>query len=172
MFSLYFATDSAPGCVLPLSFSVFLAAFFAQLTFLKCLVHRRVVYDAAQSPVCWTEGQSSQGTPGACAASNCNCCYHRRGEHKGCCPCAEPEKLVSIADCRLLFFAVFIFCFSPIFLCLFRFFATLGKASKSCKRQQRNADQLSAAHRMPNAFRFCIPCKASRGIYVYVPIGN
>lgn len=65
------------------SFSVFLAAFFAQLTFLKCLVHRRVVYDAAQSPVCWTEGQSSQGTPGACAASNCNCCYHRRGKGKG-----------------------------------------------------------------------------------------
>lgn len=64
---------------LSFSFSVFLAAFFAQLTFLKCLVHRRVVYDAAQSPVCWTEGQSSQGTPGACAASNCNCCYHRRG---------------------------------------------------------------------------------------------
>lgn len=84
------------------------------------------------------------------------------------CPCAEPEKLVSIADCRLLFFFLFfVFVFLPFFFAAAFFVSswpkTLGKASKSC----REAAQRSASHGMRNAFRFLYPVASVWGESVY-----
>lgn len=175
MFSLYFATDSAPGCLLlcpPLPLSFCLPLSLSCCVFCAINIPQMSCPQESRLRRCAVSSLLDRGTaakarqahaPPAIAIVVITGERRGRGQWKGCCPCAEPEKLVSIANCRLLFLLVF--CFSPIFLCLFRFFATLGKASKSCKRQQRNADQLSAAHRMPNAFRFCIPCKGRRRVY-------
>lgn len=89
----------SPTLSLPISLLLHRFSFFAQLTFLKCLaavstVSTRSVYDDAvfrDCPDCLDSFQSSMS--GACAASNCNCCYHKgEGEGKGLCVHAPNQK--------------------------------------------------------------------------------